>query len=393
MPSMERTLKDKTAIVGVGATPYYRRGGSDPQTEIELVGKATLAALTDAGLKISDIDGITSYANKNYTGELMETLGIPEVKFSAIPTGGGGASTASVGLASAAIVAGLAETVLVVYCMQQGVKRYGNTMMNKPSTPLNSFFASAGLIGPGHMVALMARRHMHLYGTTREHFAEVCISTRLNAVNNPRARFFEQPMTREDYFAAPILADPLCRYDFCLENDGAVALIVTTAERAKDLKQRPVYVMGSAHGAVREWGRAFQWMNMPDEQFASSGHASMAKHLFAQSGVTPADIDVAALYDNFSPFVVMQLEDYGFCPKGEGGRFVADGNIRFKGGSIPVNTSGGQLSEGYVVGMTIMREGIEQMRGTALNQVPDAEIALVTGGPAGVPVSGMILRR
>lgn len=387
------SLKNKTAIVGVGATPYYRRGESNPRTEIELVGQATLAALADAGLKVSDIDGITTYANKNYTGELMEALGIPEVKFTALPTGGGGGSTASIGLAAAAVVAGLATTVLVVYCMQQGVKRYGNAMMNKPSTPLNSFSSASGLIGPGHMVALLARRHMHLYGSTREQFAEVAISQRRNAVNNPRARFYQQPLTHEEYFASAMLANPLCRYDFCLENDGAVAFIVTSAERARDLRQRPVYVMASAHGAVREWGRAFQWMNMPDEQFASSGHASVAERLFKAAGVAPADIDVAELYDNFSPFVIMQLEDYGFCPKGEGGRFVQDGNIRFEGGALPVNTSGGQLSEAYVVGMTLIREGVEQMRGTAINQVPGAELALVTGGPAGVPVSGMILRR
>jgi acetyl-CoA acetyltransferase len=387
------SLKDRTAIVGIGATPYYRRGESNPQTELELVGKAALAAIEDAGLKISDIDGITSYASKNYTGELMETLGIPEVKFTAIPTGGGGGSTASIGLAAAAIVAGFAETVLVVYCMQQGIKRYGNTMMNKPSTPLNSFFSSAGLIGPGHMVALLARRHMHHYGTTREQFAEVAISSRLNAINRPKARFYQKPLTLDDYFAAPMIADPLCRYDFCLENDGALAVIVTSAERAKDLRHRPVYVMASAQGAVREWGRAFQWMNMADEEFASSGHASVAKNLFKSAGIGPSDIDVAELYDNFSPFVIMQLEDYGFCPKGEGGPFVQDGNIRFDGGSIPVNTNGGQLSEAYVVGMTLIHEGVEQMRGTAINQVKDAEIALVTGGPAGVPVSSMILRR
>lgn len=387
------TLKDKAAIVGLGATPYYRRGESFPRTELDLVGSAVLAALTDAGLSPQDVDGITTYGSKDYTNDLIESLGFPEIRFTALPTGGGGGSMASIGLAAMAIATGQANTVVMVYCMQQGVKRYGNAMMNKPPSPINAFFSNSGLVGPGHMMAILARRHMHQYGTTREHFAEVAISTRENAVNRPGARYFGKPLTREEYFAAPMLADPLCRYDFCLENDAAIAVVLTSPERARDLRQRPVHVMAAAHGGRREWGRAFQWMNMPDEWFASSGHASHAGRLFEIAGVTPGDIDVALLYDHFSPMVIMQLEDYGFCPKGEGGRFVADGNIRFKGGTIPVNTHGGQLSEAYIVGMTQLREGIEQLRGTAINQVTDAELALVSGGPAGTPVSGIILRR
>jgi acetyl-CoA acetyltransferase len=387
------SLKDRTAIVGVGATPYYRRGESAPRIELDLVGTAVLAALADAGLTPRDVDGLVSYAAKDYTNDLVESLGIPEIRFTCLPTGGGGGSMASVGLAAMAVATGQARTVVVVYCMQQGIKRYGNAMMNKPPSPINAFFASAGLIGPGHMMAILTRRHMHQYGTTREHFAEVAISTRTNAVNRPSARYYGKPLTIEDYFAAPMLADPLCRYDFCLENDGAVAVVVTSADRAKDLRQRPVHIMAAAHGGRKEWGRAFQWMNMPDEWFASSGHAAHAGRLFEMAGITPDDINVAELYDHFSPMVIMQLEDYGFCPKGEGGPFVTDGNIRFAGGKLPVNTHGGQLSEAYIVGMTQLREGIEQMRGTAINQVKDAEIALVSGGPASIPVSGIILRR
>ena len=170
-------------------------------------------------------------------------------------------------------------------------------------------------------------------------------------------------------------------------------MILTSAERAKDLKQRPAYVLNAEQGGRREWGRGIAWLNMPDKYFASSGHGSIAEHLYADAGITPADVDVALLYDHFSPMVVMQLEDYGFCKRGEGGAFVEDGNIRFKGGSIPVNTHGGNLSEAYAVGITHMIEGVQQIRGTAINQVKDAEIALVTGGPAALPVSGMLLSR
>jgi acetyl-CoA acetyltransferase len=211
-------------------------------------------------------------------------------------------------------------------------------------------------------------------------------------MNRPTA-LRREPITRDDYFAARMIAEPLCLLDFCLETDGAIAVITTSAERARDLPQPPVSVLGSAHGASRDWGRGFMWMGMPQATFASSGHASVAKRLYERAGVTPADIDVALLYDHFSPMVLMQLEDYGFCAKGEGGPFVESGAIRYKGGSIPVNTDGGQLSGSYIVGMTHLKEAVEQLRGTAVNQVPGAELALVTGGPAPLPVSGLILGR
>ena len=241
-------------------------------------------------------------------------------------------------------------------------------------------------------MSVLARRHMHLYGTRREAFAEVVISQRENALNRPTA-VRRTPLTLDEYFASPMLADPLCRLDFCLETDGAVAFITTTSDRAKDCKQKPVYIHGSTHGGTRNWGRAFAWMGMPDPDFGSSGHKPVADRLWAQTGLKPSDMDVALLYDHFSAMVVMQLEDYGFCAKGEGGAFVESGAIRYKGGSIPVNTHGGQLSEAYIIGMTHMREAVEQLRGVAINQVKDAEFALVTGGPASLPVSGLVLRR
>ncbi|MCY1445766.1 hypothetical protein D9M71_622950 [compost metagenome] len=220
----------------------------------------------------------------------------------------------------------------------------------------------------------------------------MAISSRNNALNRPGA-IRRTPLTLEEYFASPMLADPLCRLDFCLETDGAVAVITTSTERAKDLKQKPVLVRAAAHGGRREWGRAFAGMGMSDEYFASSGHKSIADRLYDKAGMKPADIDVALIYDHFTPMVIMQLEDYGFCGKGEGGPFVESGAIRFGTGSLPVNPHGGQLSEAYIIGMTHILDAVEQLRGTAINQVSNAETALVTGGPASLPVSGLILRR
>ena len=385
-------MRDRTAIVGLGATPYYKRGASAPQTLEELVGKAILAATTDAGLQVRDIDGFAYFAGGFDTPLLTETLGIPEVRFSATLTGTGGGSAGSIGLAAAAIMSGQAEVVVCVGANQQGAQRFGAITAAYPATPENAFFSASGLVGPGHMFALLARRHMHLYGTSREDFAEVALSTRANAVDNPHATL-RKPLTRDDYFAAPMLADPHCLYDFCLENDGAVAVIVTSLERARDLRQRPIRVLASCHGGARDWGRSIYWMNMPDETFASSGHAAVAQRLYAMAGVGPRDIDTAQIYDHFTSQVIMQLEDYGFCAKGEGGAYVRSGAIRYRGGSLPVNTDGGQLSCGYVWGMTHVREAVEQLRGVAVNQVADAELALVTGGPSVIPVSGLILAR
>lgn len=391
---------DKTAIVGVGATQYYVRGKSWPRTIYDMAGEAILAACADAGINVKQIDGFAyysgagaGYVDKMDTADFMEMLGIPEITFTAALTGGGGGSAGAAGLATAAIVSGQATYVVSLMALQQlPASRLGTVFHQAPPDPINSFVKPSGLVGPGHLMSVLARRHMHLYGTNRDAFAEVAISTRDNAVNRPTA-VRRNPLTKEEYFQSPMLADPLCRLDFCLETDGAIAIITTSSDRAKDLKQKPVYIHGSAHGGRREWGRSFAWMGMPDEYFASGGHQPIADRLWQQTGLTPKSIDVALIYDHFTPMVLMQLEDYGFCKRGEGGPFVESGAIRYGTGSIPVNTHGGQLSEGYIIGMTHVREGVEQMRGSAINQVKDAEFALVTGGPASIPVSGLILRR
>jgi acetyl-CoA acetyltransferase len=391
--------QDKTAIVGIGATDYYVRGQSWPRTINDMIGEAVLAACADAGITVEQIDGFAyysgasaGYTDKMDTASIMETLGIPEVTFSAALTSGGGGSAGSIGLAAAALIAGDATYVVTIMSLQQAKQRLGTVYGAARPDPENSFLQPSGLVGPGHLMSVLARRHMHLYGTRREAFGEIVVSQRENALNRPKA-IRRTPLTLDDYFKSPMLADPLCRLDFCLETDGAVAVITTTADRAKDCRQKPVYVHAAAHGGRREWGRAFAWMGMPDEYFASSGHKPIADRLYAKAGVGPKDIDVALIYDHFSAMVLMQLEDYGFCEKGEGGPFVESGAIRYKGGSIPVNTHGGQLSEAYIIGMTHILEGVEQLRGVAINQVQDAELALVTGGPAHLPVSGLILRK
>jgi acetyl-CoA acetyltransferase len=395
------SLKDKTAIVGVGATPYYRRGESVPQTPMELAGKAVIAALADAGLTVDDLDGFALYSMGFDTSLFAQWLGVPDVRFTAMLTGGGGGAAGSVGLASAAIVAGMADVVVSVMTLQQAASRFGasfaprgkpGAVYSAPPSPEGNFIQPSGLMGPGQMFAVLAMRHMHLYGTKREHFAEVAISTRANAVRRETS-LMKEPLTLDQYFDARMISDPLCLFDFCLECDGAVAVVTTSVERARDLCHPPVYVVASAHGGHGRWGQAITWMGMPDEYYTSSGHRPIAQHLWDMAGCGPADVDVALIYDHFSPMVLMQLEDYGFCGVGESGPFVADGNIRWPNGSLPVNTHGGNLSEAYIIGMTHVKEAVEQLRGTAVNQVVGAQVALATGGPASIPTSGLLLRR
>lgn len=403
------TIKDKAAIVGIGATPYYKRGQSYPQSEMSMACAAILGALDDAGLSIRDLDGFSIYSNSCDPAAVAAELGVAEVRWATSLTSGGGGCAGALGVAAAAIDAGMATTVVTLMTLQQLNRRLGGSAVGGALAyavagssgpyggsgipPSAAFTANNGLLSPGHSFALLAQRHMHLYGTKREHFAEVCISQRDNAIKRPTA-LRTTPLTLEDYFNARMISDPLCLFDYTMESDGAVAVVTVAADRARDLRQPPVYIMASAHGGTGRWGPAlFRYFQIPNDEFPSSGHRPVAKRLFEMAGIGPADVDVALLYDHFSPMVIMQLEDYGFCPVGEGGPFVADGNIRYGSGTIPVNTHGGNLSEAYIIGMTHVREAVEQMRGSAVNQVEGAEVALVTGGPASLPVSGTLLRK
>lgn len=382
-------MKPRAAIAGIGATDFYRRGQSAPRTLDELVGEAVLGAIADAGLSPGEVDGFAYFAGGFDTGLLMETLGIDTVTFSASITGAGGGSAGCIGLAADAILAGSARNVVCVGANQQGSQRFGAITAANARTPLSAFYEHAGLVGPGQMFALLAQRHMHLYGTRREHFAEVALVCRDNASRNPEA-LKREALTRDDYFEAPMYADPHCLFDFCLESDGAVAAVVTSEARARDCQHGAVPIVSHVHGGSRRWGRAIYWMNMQDPDFASSGHAALAEVLYARAGLGPEDIQVAQIYDHFTSQVLMQLEDYGFCARGESGAFVAGGALR-SGGRLPINTDGGQLSCAYVWGMTHIREAVRQLRGESANPVPGAQHCLVTGGPSNLPLSALIL--
>jgi acetyl-CoA acetyltransferase len=396
------TLSGRTAVVGVGATDYYRRGQSWPRTQTEMACDAIIAACDDAGLDVTEIDGFALFATGTVDpADMVGQLGIPEIRFAATLSGGGSGSAGCVGLAAAAIAGGIANVVVSVLSLQQRTHRIGGTTPIAAPGPgaaygggggvnaERAFSAPAGLSSPGQNLSLIAQRHMHRYGTTREHFAEVCISQRNNARTRPRA-LFREPLTLDDYFAARMISDPLCLYDYTMESDGAVAVVTTSIERARDLEQPPAVIQGTAMGGTWDSHKLIGWYQQPDDAFTSAGHQSVARSAYEMADVGPGDIDVALFYDHFSPLVIMQLEDYGFCAPGEGGPFVAEGNIRWPSGRLPVNTHGGHLSEAYIIGMTHVMEAVEQVRGSAVNQVEACELALATGGPSHLPVSATI---
>lgn len=385
---------NKACIVGIGQSEFTRWGGIHDRTQFQITAEAISAAIVDAGLTVNDIDGFASFSDDENEATLMQVaLGVPILRWSSMVWGGGGGgSIAALSQACAAVESGQAHTVVMYrgLCQGQG-QRFGQAGKKRVH---GNYILPYGLFAPPQMLALMMQRYMHLYPITHDHLAEVALNARANANRNPRAVMYEKPLTREDYFNGRWIAEPFRLYDCCLETDGACAVVVTTKERAKDLKAPLIEVASAIHGSGPGWGTGpLGSHNMPDDDYASTNSRRLAPELFARAGMTPADIDVAQIYDHFSGLVLMALEEYGFCSKGESGAFVAEGSIRWPDGKLPINTSGGQLSEAYVHGVNLLLEGVRQLRGESTSQVKDARNCLVTGGLGVSPTSGAILRR
>ena len=392
---MNHPLRDATAIVGLGETPFYRRGQSHPQTIYELAGKAILAAVGDAGLTLDDVDGITyyGYGGGLDSAVLAQILGIRQLRWSVCVSGGGGGSAGALGAAAAAVVAGVASVVVTVSVSQH----VGTRTTASFASPTNrgshwDFVNPTGLVAPGQLYAMLARRHMHLYGTTHEHFGAIAVSNRDNASRMPTA-VRREPFTMDDYLASRMISDPFCLLDYCQETDGAAACVTTSVDRARDLIHPPVVICAAAQGGEGVWGQGEEWLQMPDDYFAAAGYRAIATDLYSAAGLGPDDIDVVELYDHFTGMVLMQLEDLGFCRPGESGPFALAGGIRWPDGDLPVNTHGGSHSHVNLNGMNHVVEGALQIRGDAVNQVAGAETVLVTGGPGKLPMSALILRR
>lgn len=365
------SLREKVAVAGVGETAYMR--GTD-RTALSLQLEASLRAIEDAGLTPRDIDGLIPYGMGAVAEDLITNFGIPDLRFSATTPMGGATAVASIQCAAAAISAGICNHVLLSLG-RTGYSggRIGARVQQMPQfRVIGEFEMPLGAIAPPQLYAPMARRHMEMYGTTSLQLAEVAVNTRTNAMRNPNATM-QRPITVEDHQNSRMISDPLRLLDCSLESDGAAAVVISAADRARDMKKPSVLVMGVAEGHPDSPSAITQ---RPD--LTTLGLAKAAPKAFAMAGVTHDDIDVAEIYDCFTYIVLCQLEDAGFCKKGEGGPFVASGAIRMDG-KLPVNTHGGLLSQAHIAGMNHIVELVRQLRGEAANQVKDAEIGLVTG--------------
>ncbi len=386
---MPTTLKDEAAIVGIGQTEFSKNSG---RSEVQLASEAIAAAIADAGLEPSQIDGLTTFTmDTSDEIEVARAVGIGDITFfSRIPYGGG----AAIGVmhqAAMAVATGTAKYVVVYRDLNgRSGQRYGEGIANGPTTSDLihwSWYMPWGLMTPASWVAMFATRYMHETGTKSTDLAEVAVQQRKHAVNNPAAFFYQQPLTIEEHQASRMIAEPLHLYDCCQETDGATACIVTTPERARDLAQPGVVIRAVAQAAGAD---AEQMTSFYREDLTRLVEMEMVgKQLWETSGLGPNDIDAAVLYDAFTPNVLWQLEAFGFCGFGEAKDFVKDGAFGL-GGRLPTNTHGGQLSEAYLHGMNGVNEGVRLVRGTSHNQPEKNDHVLVTAG-VGVPTSGMVL--
>lgn len=381
-------LRDRVAIVGVGYTPFSKNSGV---TTLTLALRAIAAALEDAGLAPRDVDGIATFRVGDSVLPMVvaQSLGIRDLRFHLDQFGGGSVSHAIVGQAALALHAGVADTIVVYRALNaRSGFRMGGTGRPLVDAVETQYQAPYGYFTPPQQFAMAARAHMARYGTKSEHLGQIAVAQRAFARDNERA-MMRDPMTLEDYLAARWVVEPFRLFDCCLETDGAVALVLTRTERARDLRQTPVLLRAAAWGG----GQTLYSNDIVDTTRTAA--ADMAPRLYAMADVAPTDFDLAELYDCFTYSVLVQLEDYGFCPKGEGGPFVASGATA-RGGAIPVNTHGGFLSEGYVHGLNHVAEAVSQLRHAAgPRQVPDAEVALSTAQPGYVAGStaALVLRR
>jgi acetyl-CoA acetyltransferase len=380
-----RRIQDQVAIVGIGHLPFAKDIGRPiSDTAVE----AIQLALDDAGLQGEDVDGMCMF-EMEHTHEvtIARRLGVRNLQWWDKTAYGGGASCATIMHAAAAIAAGLATTVVCHRARNRGARSSRPWAQEKELVVDDkALHVPWGLIRPVDVIGMWAHRHMHEYGTTREQLGNVAIAARKHAQRNPDAMMRDRPLDMETYLNARVIGYPLHLYDCCLETDGALACIVTSTERARDLKQKPALVHSVAQASGPNPVHLANY-NTPNMQTTA---VPCAQQLWTRSALRPADMDCAQIYDAFTPLVIMGLEDYGFCQRGEGGPFTEGGRIEL-GGALPVLTSGGGLSEAYVHGFNLILEGVRQVRGTSTAQVPNCKATLVTGA-SGVATSAMVLR-
>ncbi|OKJ61164.1 lipid-transfer protein [Streptomyces sp. CB02009] len=376
-------LGGRAAVAGIGATAFSKDSG---RSELSLAAEAVRAALDDAGLTPADVDGMVTFTmDTNPEITVAQASGIGELSFFSRVHYGGGAACATVQQAALAVATGVAEVVVCYRAFnERSGRRFGSGVQQREPSAEGvalGWQLPFGLLTPASWVAMIAQRYLHTYGLTPDAFGHVAVTDRRHAARNPAAYFHGKPITLADHAASRWIVEPLRLLDCCQETDGGQAIVVTSVERARDLRCPPAVILAAAQGAGRRQEAMTSFYR--DELTGLPEMGVVARQLWRTSGLAPSEMDVAILYDHFTPFVLMQLEEFGFCGPGEAADFVA-------ADALPLNTHGGQLGEAYLHGMNGIAEAVRQLRGTSVNQIPGAERTLVTAG-TGVPTSGLIL--
>ena len=384
-------LRDAAAVAGIGATELSKESG---RSELSLAVEACEAAIADAGLEPAQIDGMVTYTqDTNPEIEIARNLGVGELSFFSRIHHGGGAACGTVQQAVLAVHAGVADYVVCYRAFNErsghrfGAGVQGRAPVANAEQAHFAWYAPFGLLTPAQWVAMFGTRYMHEYGATSEDFGRVAVADRKHAATNPKAWFYEKPITLEEHQQSRWIVEPLHLLDCCQESDGAQAIVVTSVERARDLPNAPAVINSSAQGAGENQDMMTSYYRDSITGLPEMG--LVARQLWNTTGLGPDDIQTAVIYDHFTPLVLPQLEEFGFCARGEAKEFLRDGNVEL-GGRLPINTHGGQLGEAYIHGMNGIAEGVRQVRGTSVNQVDGVEHVLVTAG-TGVPTSALVL--
>ena len=385
----DRTLRGRVAVVGIGETPYYKHGQS-PDPEFKLVLKAILAACADAGLDPRKIDGFASYANdRNDPARLAAALGVHQLRSATMQWGGGGGGcAAAVANGAAAIAAGMADCVVVYRGLAQGeFGRFGQTVGENALAGEMAYQVPYGVIAPPQKFAMRVQRFMHEHGVQPEALRAIALASYHHAQANPRAVMHGKPLDAARYDAARWIVEPFRLFDCCMENDGAAALVLVAAERARDFPQPPAYLLAAAAGGGFRSGA--QPHNAP--LYATANFGSIARDLYAMARLGPADVGNVQSYENFTGAVIMALAEHGFFKPEDANEFVRPENLIAPDGRLPLNTSGGNLAECYMHGFELILEAVRQVRGQSTSPARRRDVSLVIGGPMVTPASSLLL--
>jgi len=383
-----RTLRGRSAVIGIGETTYYKRGQS-PHAEFKLALEAIVKACEDAGIQPREIDGFASFSNdRSDPSQLAAALGCRELRYANMQWGGGGGGgSAAIGNAAAAIATGVAECVVVFRALAQG--QHGRFGLGPQAPGVSGHAAHTvpyGLMSPAQMFAMKVMRFMHEYDVKQDALRAIALASYHHAQSNPRAVMYGRPLDEAVYDASRWITEPFHLFDCCLENDGAAAMILVSAERARDFKHETCYVLAAVAGSHYRAGAPVH--NAPD--YASASFKTVAPRLYAMAGMGPSDIDVLQSYENFTGGVLMSIVEHGFCQPQECNDYFKLDNLLAPDGDLPLNTSGGNLAECYMHGLGLNIEAVRQIRGTSTAQVPRVEVSMVASGPMVTPVSSCI---